>query len=77
MIGDPHPNWKAFREYERLVPLIDLALGADQWELVSIMHGEDLCEARPLPTGRTGGVLVRLIGERAYYMSLDFWDLRV
>lgn len=72
MIGDPHPNWKSFTEYARLVQLVDLALGPD-WELVSIRHGEDICKARPLPTGRTGGVVVRM--SDGVYTSIDYWDL--
>jgi hypothetical protein len=68
--GNPHPNWKSYREYQRLVALLDLALGPD-WELVSIGYGEDLCEMRPEPTGRTGGVVFKL-GD-GVYGSIDFW----
>jgi hypothetical protein len=78
--GNPHPNWKSYREYQRLVALLDLALGPD-WELVSIGYGEDLCEMRPEPTGRTGGVVFRLRGTELngpdwVYGSIDFWDAR-
>lgn len=84
MIRDAHPNWKSYREFDRLVALLDAELGTDTWEFVSLHLGEDICTTRPLPTGRTGGVLVRVVNrnrphstkfEDSHYLGLDYWDL--